>query len=237
MSKMYVSEFAGLAATDQSDSVDIFPPSSVDQEFSFSTVASSNAFSKLTQFIEFVADGIFSFVIGFAPVTANGSIGATATDGTSSGTTITLTGVTGFVSQGDTASDGTNSCTIGSQVSGVTGSDGVYNCTAGSPGDLTGACTITSNVVHVTDSVSGAIQIGSKVSGSGVTGANVVSQSSGSQGAAGDYVIDGSPQQHASEQLTFTSAIATTTNMRVAAGERMRRKVLAGQCISAITNT
>lgn len=64
MSNLYISEFDGLAATEQSDSVDHLPVAIVDQVLAFTGVATASAaFNKNTKFIEFVADGIMSFLI------------------------------------------------------------------------------------------------------------------------------------------------------------------------------
>lgn len=64
MTKLYVSEFSGLAATDQSDSVGAFPAATKDQVVDFSGgAASSAAFVSTTIFIEFEADSICSFLV------------------------------------------------------------------------------------------------------------------------------------------------------------------------------
>jgi hypothetical protein len=74
MSKIYVSEYAGLGQTDQSDSVNILPvPASVEYTVIVSAGSSGAAQPILftTKFIELRADTTCSFVIG----TSGGSAG------------------------------------------------------------------------------------------------------------------------------------------------------------------
>ena len=66
MGKLYVSEFTGLAATTQSDSVPLLPgTSSGDQVVSYTTATPSVAFKSTTQWVEIETDSICSIV--FSP--------------------------------------------------------------------------------------------------------------------------------------------------------------------------
>ncbi len=75
MTKLYVSEYLGLATAAQSDSVDVVAaPSIADQVVDYTAgVATSAAFNALTSFIEVCADSACSIALGTAPTatTAN----------------------------------------------------------------------------------------------------------------------------------------------------------------------
>lgn len=65
MSTLYISEYDGLAATDQGDSVSLLGTPIVEQTVTVSAAtARSNPFNANTRFIEFTCDGIMSFEIG-----------------------------------------------------------------------------------------------------------------------------------------------------------------------------
>lgn len=65
MTKLYVSEFPGLAATAQADSVPDFDATSLIQEqvVDYTSGVASKQLSQTTQWIEFEADSICSFLI------------------------------------------------------------------------------------------------------------------------------------------------------------------------------
>jgi len=123
--------------------------------------------------------------------TSTSSIGSTST-GTSTGTSIALTSLTGFVSIGDTVSGTgiTAGTTVISQTNGTPGLAGTYVL---STSGTAAAATITTfgTVLHVLSGLTGIVSIGESVSGgSGFpASATVVSQTSGTAGSTGVYVI------------------------------------------------
>lgn len=82
MTKLYVAEYPGLAATVQGDSIDVVPtPPTVDYVVDFTAgAAASPVFQKTTRFITIAADSICCIAFGIAPVatTANQRIPANA---------------------------------------------------------------------------------------------------------------------------------------------------------------
>lgn len=124
--------------------------------------------------------------------TNTASLGATFT-GTadSDATRLVVTSVTGLISIGDTVSGTgiTAGTTITGQVSGTPGGAGTYQLSAS---NTASSATVTSfgTVVKVT-STTGLISIGDTISGGAgfPTGATIVSQTSGTTGGAGVYVI------------------------------------------------
>lgn len=134
--------------------------------------------------------------------TFTASIGATFT-GSQSGTNLTTSAVVGLISVGDTIS-GTGvaaGTTIVSQTSGTPGGAGVY-VTSVSGTASAASCTASSNVLDVTNVVSGSIQPGEYLVGTGVTSVAVLARIGGTTGGVGTYQIAGSPQAVASESMT-----------------------------------
>jgi hypothetical protein len=142
---------------------------------------------------------------------------------TSSGTTLTLGGVTdGYLAAGDLVSgtDTTNSlpagCYIVKQLTGTAG--GAAGATfqlsaAATPGNLT-SCTVTgtSTVLDVTHVASGALAIGQTVTGSSVTaGTLITGQLTGAAGAVGTYSMNGAAQGVASESMTGVATAPLVT--------------------------
>lgn len=72
MTKLYVAEYSGLAATAQSDSVVVVPaPPTAEQVVDYTAgVAASTAFNPSTTFVEVSTDAICSIAFGTAPVAA-----------------------------------------------------------------------------------------------------------------------------------------------------------------------
>jgi hypothetical protein len=142
---------------------------------------------------------------------------------TSSGTTLTLGGVTdGYLAAGDLVSgtDTTNSlpagCYIVKQLTGTAG--GAAGATfqlsaAATPGNLT-SCTVTgtSTVLDVTHVASGSLAIGQTVTGSTVaSGTLITGQLTGSAGAVGTYSMSGAAQGVASESMTGVATAPLVT--------------------------
>lgn len=144
------------------------------------------------------------------------AIGSTFT-GVGSGTNLTVTGITGYLSVGDTVA-GTgiaDGVTILSQTSGSTGGNGVYVTSAATT--VNGAATATSTVMNVTAVASGALAAAQYVfdaTGNVAEGTQVVSQLSGSTGAAGRYRIS-EEQRVASEATTGVVASLTLVSVRI----------------------
>jgi hypothetical protein len=124
--------------------------------------------------------------------TNTGSLGATFTASAGTPTTeLVVTAVTGLISIGDTLSGTgiTPGTTVLSQISGTPGGAGTYGLSAA---NTTAAATITSfGSVMKTTVTTGLISIGDTVSGGAgfPVGATVVSQTSGTTGGAGVYVL------------------------------------------------
>lgn len=162
---------------------------------------------------------IISLLLGTpnTPVaTITGTMGAAFT-GSGSGVNLTISSVTGYVSAGDTISGpgvpaGT---TIVSQSSGTTGAAGVYvtsQATTASSASLQ-----TASSVLVASSVTGALAIGQFVfdaTGNVIEGTTILSQLSGTAGAAGRY--NTSMQQFvASEGMSLVAATLTSVSIPI----------------------
>lgn len=139
-----------------------------------------------------------------------GSFGATFT-GSGSGTNLTVTSVTGYISAGDPVS-GTgvpSSTVIVSQTSGTTGGAGVYvtnNATTSSSASLT----TTSSVLDVTVLASGTVAIGQTITGSSVTAGTVITGLGTGVGGVGTYKT-GVVNSVASESMTAVATAPTVT--------------------------
>jgi len=140
-----------------------------------------------------------------------GSMGATFT-GTGSGTNLTVSGVTGFISPGDAIS-GTGvpaNTKIVSQTSGTPGGTGLYvtnNATTSSSATITSS----SNVLDVTNVSSGTLSIGQTVTGASVAAGSVVVGLGTGSGLTGTYTISGAQQSIASESMTAVATAVTVT--------------------------
>lgn len=151
--------------------------------------------------------------VGSAPAgaTATGSIGATFT-ATGAATNLTVTAVTGLISEGDTIS-GTGvpaGTTIITQTSGTTGGAGVY-VTSGAT--TAAAATVTSfgNVLNVTAVATGTLAVGDAISGTGVpASATIATQVSGAGGGIGVYTLNIPATAYAaSTALTVAGGVLT----------------------------
>lgn len=155
--------------------------------------------------------------LGSAPsgASATGSIGATftASAGSPDATQLVVTAVTGKISVGDTVSGTgiTAGTTITGQISGTTGGAGTYQLSAA---NTTSAATVTSfgDVLHITAVGSGTLNIGDKVTGTGVpANSSIVSQLNGPAGGTGDYVISEIASAYAaSTAITVVDGVLTT---------------------------
>lgn len=152
--------------------------------------------------------------IGAAPAgaTATGSMGATFT-ATGSGTNLTVSAVTGFISPGDTLSTQTGiaaGTTIISQTSGTTGGAGVY---VTSVATTVAAATTTcfGNVLDVTAVATGTLAPGQAITGTAIpAGATIASQASGAIGGIGFYTLNIPATAYAaSTALTVAGGILT----------------------------
>lgn len=133
-----------------------------------------------------------------ASASATGSIGATTTasqgatfTATGTGTSLVVTGVTGVITVGETIS-GTGvpaNTTIAAQVSGTPGGAGTYTT---SQATTAAAATVTSFGTTLTvTAATGYLSVGDTVSGGAglPVGATIVSQTSGTTGGTGSYVL------------------------------------------------
>jgi len=147
-----------------------------------------------------------------ANASATGSIGATFT-ATGSGVNLTVSAVTGVISQGDTIS-GTGvpaGTTILSQSSGTTGGAGVY---VTSQATTASAATVTAfgKTLTVTAVSFGSLDLGEPVTGTGVpANAVLASQVSGATGGVGTYTLSVAATAYAaSTALTSVGGVAAT---------------------------
>lgn len=142
-----------------------------------------------------------------ASVTA--AVGATFT-ATGSGTNLTVSSVTGYISIGDTLGTVTGipaGTTIVSQTSGTTGGAGVY-VTSGATTISASTATCFGTVLDVTAVGSGTVLVGAPVSAP--SGSVIASQISGATGGIGKYRLDvGATAYQASGTVTTTGGVAT----------------------------
>ncbi len=142
------------------------------------------------------------------PTEANftASMGASFT-GTGSGTNLTTTAVTGYISKGDAIS-GTgvpSGTTIASQTSGTPGGAGVY-VTSQATTSNAASLTSTSTVLDVTVVASGSLAVGQTLVNGSLTGSPLItSQISGTAGGVGLYATSGALQSVASGSFTATA--------------------------------
>lgn len=150
-----------------------------------------------------------------ASVTA--SVGLTSGTATSVGGVVTLTLAVGILSVGDTLTDGTNSGVITGQITGPPGGNGTYNITGPTPADFAAASVHSnSNVLDVTAVGSGTLAVGDDLS----IGHSIVSQTSGTPGGVGLYVIDGAQSNHANGTVTVGGIVTPfIVNSVAASGE------------------
>lgn len=136
--------------------------------------------------------------------TFTASIGASFT-GTGSGNQLTVSAVTGFISQGDlvTGTGVPANTFIAAFVSGVNGGAGVY--ATNNPTTSSGnALTTTSDVLNVTAASANAVKIGMVVGGGGVitSPATRITAFISGTGTTGTYQLSGAFQSQASASLT-----------------------------------
>lgn len=141
------------------------------------------------------------------------SIGSTST-GTGSGTDLTLSSLTGYVSIGDVIS-GTGvpvGTTIVSQTSGTTGLAGVY-VTSGATTASSATITTFGTVLNVTAVGSGTLQPGDIISGTGIpSGATIVAPISPATTGTGKYTIDTAASAYAAgTTVTSLSTVMVVT--------------------------
>jgi hypothetical protein len=146
-------------------------------------------------------------VEGVQAATLTASAGATFT-GTGTGTSLAVTSVTGIIHPGDAIS-GTGVPANTTIVSGPVGGGAGTYITNNATTAVAAAIVATSNVLDVTAVATGAIGVGDVLVGAGIaSGTYVASQTSGTPGGIGLYVISGSPIQIVSEAVTaFTPAV------------------------------
>ena len=167
-------------------------------------LSSATSFSSAAQLI---TEGLG--LTGPTQATATGGFGANFT-GTGSGTNLTTSSVTGYISPGDPIS-GTGvptNTTIVSQTSGTTGGAGVYVTSAATTSSAA-SLTTTSNVLHVTVVASGILAVGQEVTGSGVTaGTFITALVAPATGGAGNYTTT-QVQNLVAESVTLVQPAVT----------------------------
>ena len=154
-------------------------------------------------------------------VAVTASIGGTVTaevgaefTGSGAGTVLSASAVTGLINPGDIVSgSGVPAGTrILNQINGTPQGAGDYTTSLATT--VSGACTSTSTIMDVTVILTGTLQPGDAISGSGVTGGTtVVSQITGTAGSTGTYRI--SVGQNVLS--TTVTSLSTTMNVTVAA--------------------
>ena len=190
------------------------------QALSGSLTVVMDGYSHVISSIGFSTDGSFSAIAAAItsaftdPTEASftASLGASFT-ATGTGTSLVVTGVTGYISVGDTiAGTGVPSgTTIAAQVSGTAGGAGTYT-TSGATTASSASITSVSTVLDVTALASGTIAVGQTLSGASVTGSPIIaSQIGGTAGGAGLYQISGSQQGVAGESMTGVATAPTVT--------------------------
>jgi hypothetical protein len=120
---------------------------------------------------------------------------------------LTISALTGYVSPGDVLAGAgiTLGTVIGAQLTGPAGGAGTYTVTHANVASE--AMTATSSVLNVTAVASGALGVGSKLSGSGVSAGTVITGVLSGTGGVGQYTI--SPVQHFAPTTVSENAIAT----------------------------
>jgi hypothetical protein len=120
---------------------------------------------------------------------------------------LTISALTGYVSPGDVLAGAgvTPGTVIGAQLTGTPGAAGTYTVTHANVASE--AMTATSSVLDVTAVASGALGVGSKLSGSGVSAGTVITGLLTGTGGVGRYTI--SPVQHFAPTTVSENAIAT----------------------------
>ncbi len=148
---------------------------------------------------------------GPTQASVTGSIGATFT-GTASGspaTTLTISGVTGLVSVGDTITGTGISGTvkIATFVSGTAGGAGVYTTTAATT--CSGASiTSTSTVLDVTGVTSGTLSVGQEISGGSIASGTYIAGILTGTGGAGTYTVTSA---QTASSTTITAVLPTVS--------------------------
>ncbi len=146
-----------------------------------------------------------------------GSLGATYT-ATASGTSLTASSVTGFISSGDTIS-GTGvpaGTTILSQSSGSAGGAGVYITSVATTASASSITTTSSNALTVSAVASGALAAGQFLFDETLAipeGTTILSQLSGSAGSTGAYKLSAALAAFASETIQAVAADQPTANV------------------------
>lgn len=141
-----------------------------------------------------------------ASITA--SIGCAFT-GNGSGTTLTVSAITGVLHAGDTVT-GTGipgSTTIVAQLTGTPGAAGTYQTSAATTASAA-ACLGLSTIMEVTNVSSGALSVGQSVTGAGVTAATFITALGTGTGGAGTYTVTNS-QHVVSEVMTIIKPTVT----------------------------
>ena len=162
---------------------------------------------------ELITEGLG--LTGPTQATATGSFGASFT-GTASGTALTVTAVTGYISAGDTVT-GTGipgGTTIVSQTSGTTGGAGVY-VTSVSTTASAASITSTSFVVDVSAVATGVLAVGQELTGAGVTAGTFITALGTGSGGIGTYVTT---QQQSVASESLTAILPTVTYDTISGG-------------------
>ncbi len=135
---------------------------------------------------------------------------------TTFGSVVKITSTTGLISIGETISGGAGfpvGATITTQVSGTPGGAGVYTMSAPGTAYTASATGITTfgTVLDVTAVTSGVLAVGDPVSGTGIpAGAVIASQTSGTVGSIGVYVLSVAATAYAaSTTVTATGGVQT----------------------------
>lgn len=141
---------------------------------------------------------------------------ASAATVTSFGAIFKTTVTTGLISVGDTVSGGAGfpvGATVLNQVSGTPGGAGVYTLSAAGSAYTASATGVTTfgSVMDVTAVSSGTLKVGDPVSGTGIpAGAVIASQTSGTAGGVGIYMLDQRATAYAaSTTITAVSGVLT----------------------------
>jgi len=140
------------------------------------------------------------------------SFGAAFT-ATSTGASLAVTAVTGYLSIGDTVVTGTGltvGTTILAQVSGTPGGAGTYTMSASGTA-AAAACTTSSVYLSVTAVASGTIAVGQTVTGAGVPGSTIITALGTGTGTTGTYKTNVTTIKINSESMTTTGTALVVT--------------------------
>lgn len=161
-----------------------------------------------------------------------GAMGASFT-GEITSNVLTASSVTGYIAEGDTLSGVgiTPGTLIGEQQTGTPGGAGTYAVTHGDVASV--AMVASSNSLRISAVTQSLLDVGSRVTGTGVAASTDVTSITSGGGGVGVVVVDGDPQRVAS--TTISSVNDTLVVTAVASGVLGQGSLLSGTGVTAGT--